>query len=70
MAGSIIFFSDEAMISFRPRITKNGNLRHFSWIMRKSEHLGAQFKTCAETVTGVMMISVKTKSKDNETMEK
>ena len=55
MSGSGIFVSDESMSAFRPRTTKNGNLSNPSWIMRKLEPLGTEFKSVSEAITGVMM---------------
>ena len=70
MSGSGIFVFDESMSAFRPRTTKNGNLPHLSWIMRKPEPLGTEFKSVSEAVTGVMMALEITRSKDDDTSEK
>lgn len=42
---------DESMSAFKPRTTKTGNLPHLSYIFRKPEPLGTEFKVtaCAET---------------------
>ena len=70
ICGSGIFVFDESMSAFRPRTTKNGNLPHLSWIMRKPEPLGTEFKSVSEAVTGVMMALEITRSKDDHTDEK
>ena len=38
---------DESMSAFRPRTTKTGNLTYLSFILRKPEPLGTEFKTLA-----------------------
>ena len=38
---------DETMSAFCPQTTKTGNLPHLSWILRKPEPLGTEFKTLA-----------------------
>jgi Transposase IS4 len=43
---------EESMSAFRPQTTKNGNLPHLSYIERKSENLGTEFKVVADSVLG------------------
>ena len=38
---------DETMSAFRPQTRKFGNLPHLSYILRKPEPLGTEFKTMA-----------------------
>ena len=45
---------DESMSAFRPQTTKTGGLPNISYIMRKPEDLGTEFKTSVCPVTGVM----------------
>jgi hypothetical protein len=43
---------DESMSAFRPRTSKTGGLPHLSFILRKPEPLGTEFKTIACAATG------------------
>ena len=43
---------DETMSAFRPRTTKTGNLPHLSFILRKPEPLGTEFKSVAAADLG------------------
>jgi hypothetical protein len=43
---------DESMSAWRPKTTKTGGLPHLSFILRKPEPLGTEFKMIACTVTG------------------
>ena len=43
---------DESMSAWRPQTTKTGGLPHLSFILRKPEPLGTEFKTIACAVTG------------------
>ena len=43
---------DESMSAIRFRTTAKGNLPHLSYIFRKPEPLGTEFKTFACSVTG------------------
>ena len=45
---------DETMSAWRPRTSKNGGLPNISYIIRKPEPLGTEFKTVCCPVTGVM----------------
>ena len=45
---------DESMSAWRPRTSKNGGLPNISYIIRKPEPLGTEFKTVCCPVTGVM----------------
>lgn len=57
VAASFTKVLDESMSAFRPRTTKTGGLPNISYILRKPEPLGTEFKcvSCAET--GIMFIS-------------
>ncbi len=46
---------DELMSPFRPRTLKTGNLPHISYLIRKPQPLGTEFKCAACTVTGCML---------------
>ena len=45
---------DETMSAWRPRTSKNGGLPNISYIIRKPEPLGTEFKTVCCPATGVM----------------
>ena len=45
---------DESMSAFRPQTTKTGDLPNISYVTRKPENLGTEFKTCACPVTGIL----------------
>ena len=55
VAASIVKILDESMSAWRPRTTKTGGLPHISWIQRKPEPLGTEFKTVACSKTGMML---------------
>lgn len=42
------------MSPWRPRTSKNGGLPNISYIIRKPEPLGTEFKTVCCPITGVM----------------
>ena len=46
---------DESMSAIRFRTTEKGNLPHLSYIFRKPEPLGTEFKTVAWSVTGALL---------------
>ena len=46
---------DESMSAWRPRTSKNGGLPNISYIIRKPEPLGTEFKTVCCPVSGVMI---------------
>jgi len=46
---------DETMSAWRPRTTKGGGLPHISYVIRKPEPLGTEFKTAADPATGIML---------------
>ena len=46
---------DESMSEIRFRTTAKGNLPHLSYIFRKPEPLGTEFKTVACSVTGALL---------------
>ena len=46
-----IFLGDKSMSAIRFRTTAKGNLPHLSYIFRKAEPLGTEFKTVACSVT-------------------
>jgi hypothetical protein len=47
--------ADESMCIMRPRITKLGGWPHISYILRKPEPLGTEFKNTCCAITGVIM---------------
>jgi hypothetical protein len=52
VAASIRKVLDESMSAWRPQTSKSGDLPHLSFILRKPEPLGTEFKTIACAVTG------------------
>jgi hypothetical protein len=52
VAASVHKVLDESMSAFKPRTSKAGVLPHLSFILRKPEPLGTEFKVIACTVTG------------------
>ena len=48
---------DESMSAFRPRTTKTGNLAFLSFVLRKPEPLGSEFKTLGATLIGMWIKS-------------
>ena len=52
---SFVKVLDETMSAFRPRSTKTGGLPNLTWLIRKPEPLGTEFKTVCCAITGVMM---------------
>ena len=46
---------DESMSAWRPRISKCGGLPHISYVIRKPEPLGTEFKAAADPATGIML---------------
>jgi hypothetical protein len=53
VAASFTKVFDELMSAFRPQSQKNGNLPHLSFILRKPEDLGTEFKNAACAETGI-----------------
>ena len=47
IAASYLKIGDESMSEIRFRTTEKGNLPHLSYIFRKPEPLGTEFKTAA-----------------------
>jgi hypothetical protein len=47
--------ADESMCAMRPRTTKLGGCPHISYILRKPEPLGTEFKKTCCAITGVLM---------------
>ena len=45
---------DESMSAFRPQTTKTGGMHNISFIMRKPENLGTEFKSSVCAATGIM----------------
>ena len=45
----------ESMSAYRPRTTKTGGMPILSFIKRKPEHLGTEFKTIADARTGIIL---------------
>jgi hypothetical protein len=52
VAASVIKLLDESMSSWRPRKIKTGGLPNTSFILRKPEPLGTEFKSMACSETG------------------
>jgi hypothetical protein len=52
VAASVCKVLDESMSAFRPRTSKAGGLPHLSFILRKPEPLGTEFKVIACEATG------------------
>ena len=46
---------DESMSAWRPRTSKCGGLPHISYVIRKPEPLGIEFKAAADPATGIML---------------
>ena len=46
---------DESMSPYRPHMTKTGTLDHLSFVQRKPEPLGTEFKNVACSRTGIML---------------
>lgn len=61
---------DETISAFRPQTRKNGNLPHLSFIQRKPEDLGTEFKSCACGVLGMMLALELQRGKDDNTCSK
>ena len=55
IAASFLKVGDESMSVIRFRTTSKGNLPHLSYIFRKPEPLGTEFKTVACSVTGALL---------------
>jgi hypothetical protein len=59
IAASVLKVLDESMSAFRPRTTKKGSylggLPHISFILRKPEPLGTEFKVICCATTGVFL---------------
>lgn len=47
-----IIVMDESMCAWCPQASKTGGLPHISFIMRKPEPLGTEFKTACDAATG------------------
>ena len=56
IAASFLKVGDESMSAIRFRTTAEGNLPHLSYILRKMEPLGIEFKTVACYVTGELLL--------------
>ena len=52
---SFIKVMDESMSAYRPQTTKNGNLPHITFLKRKPENLGTEFKVTADAATGIFL---------------
>ena len=55
MYSSRILVFDESMSSYMPRTTKTGTLPNLSYVARKPEPLGTEFKNIVDGVTGVLL---------------
>ena len=49
---------DESMSAFRPQTTKRGGLPNISYIMRKPENLGTEFKTVGTCIQYIFVLSL------------
>jgi hypothetical protein len=56
VAASVIKLLDETMSAWQPRKDKTGGLPNISFILRKPEPLGTEFKSMACSVTGILKI--------------
>ncbi len=56
VAASVIKLLDESMSAWRPRKDKTGGLPNISFILRKPEPLGTEFKSMACSLTGIYFI--------------
>ena len=56
IAASFLKVGDESMSAIRFRELAKGNLPHLSYIFRKLDPLGTEFKTVACYVTGVLLL--------------
>jgi hypothetical protein len=57
VAASVRKVHDETMSAFQPQTTPTGGLPHLSFILRKPEPLGTEFKVTACAVTGELLAS-------------
>ena len=57
ISASFLTVDDESMSEIRFRTTAKGNLPHLSYIFRKLEPLGAEFKKFACSVTGALLFT-------------
>ena len=64
MISSYVKVLDESMSAFRPRTTKTGGLPNLTWMIRKPEPLGTEFKTVCCSITGVMIFMEIQRGKD------
>jgi hypothetical protein len=55
VAASVIKLLDESMSAWRPRKDKTGGLPNISFILRKPEPLGTEFKSMACSLTGICL---------------
>ena len=55
IAASFLKVGDESMSAIRFRTTAKGNLPHLSYIFRKPETLGTEFKIVACSITGALL---------------
>ena len=62
-----LYVLDESMSAFRPRTTATGNLPHLSFVRRKPEPLGTEFKCIADALLGVILAIETTRKKTDET---
>ena len=61
---SFVKVLDEIMSAFWQRTTKTGGLPNLTWLIRKLEPLGIEFKTVSCSITGVMMFMEIQRAKD------
>jgi len=55
VSASFMKTMDESMSAFRPQTRATGNLPHLSFILRKPENLGTEFKVVACPITGIIL---------------
>lgn len=68
VASSIWKVFDESMSAFRPQTTPTGNLPHISYVERKPEPLGTEFKTVCCSKTGIMLSLEIVRGKSDRTL--
>ena len=61
---SFVKVLDETMSAFQPRSTKTGGLPNLTWLLRKPEPLGTEFKTVCCAITGLMTVMETQRGRD------
>jgi hypothetical protein len=70
IAASIKKVLDESMSSWQPRTTKTGGLPVLTYVQRKPEPLGTEFKCVADAETGIMLFLEVQRGKEGMRQEK